>query len=330
MTLEPPTDKTRIYSVQNLRGIAALMVCIFHLTSNLNIIDPLKRVSIFGYLGVQIFFVISGFVIPWSLYNEHYKLKNFFSYLLKRFTRIEPPYVVSIFLFLFLNYLAAKTGIYRGAPFLLDIKQLLLNIVYLPKCFGFNWIQPVYPTLLVEFQFYILIGLIFPLLKSDKKLIIYGIVAVFIAASYLLPVTIFSFIDLFLIGIIYFKYRIGHLKSYEFWILEITIMTFTWSTNPDLCVGAAELVSLIAIIYWDSANKITQFLGKISYSLYLIHVPIGGKIINFGNRYAHSISINYLIIIIALTVSIICSWIFYTLVELPSIKLSKQVIKNYS
>ncbi len=306
------------------------MVCLFHLTNNLNINDPVKHVTIFGYLGVQIFFVISGFVIPWSLYTEAYKPRNFFSYLSKRIIRIEPPYLISIVLVLLLNYISSKTAIYHGEPFHLNIGQFLSHIVYLPKSFGFEWIQPVYPTLQVEFQFYILLGLIFPLLRSEKKLIIYAITVIFIVISYLTPVAIFGFIDLFLIGIIYFKYKIGHLNRYEFWSMEVVIIAFTLFNNQDKYVAVAEFISIIGIMYWESANKITQFLGKISYSLYLIHVPIGGKVVNLGNRYSHSISTSYLIILLAVMVSVASAWIFYKMVESPSIKLSKQLIKKYS
>ncbi len=50
----------------------------------------------YGYLGVDIFFVISGFVIPWSLYRTRYAIRDYPRFLLKRNVRLYPPYLASI------------------------------------------------------------------------------------------------------------------------------------------------------------------------------------------------------------------------------------------
>lgn len=324
-----PPGPGKIYAIQNLRGLAAISVCIFHLSSNLNSNDLVKQYTVFGYLGVQVFFVISGFVIPWALYHEKYRIKYFFSYLLKRALRIEPPYILSIVLILLLNFLSSKLALYQGGPFHLNINQFLLHTVFLNDYFGFDWLQPVYHTLQIEFEFYILMGLFFPLLISNKKTVIYCIIAVLLITSYLRPVALFYFIDLFLVGIIYFKYRINHLKKNEFMMLEASVVAFTLINNTDKYVAVAELFTLVCIIYWTSNNYITQFLGKISYSLYLLHVPIGGKLINLGQRYFYTAYMQYLVIIIALSITIFCSWLLYKWIELPSITLSKRIVKNF-
>jgi peptidoglycan/LPS O-acetylase OafA/YrhL len=328
--LELTINKGKIYSLQNLRGIAALSVCLFHLISNLTINGPVKYILGLGYLGVPIFFMISGFVIPWSLYKENYKLKNYFSYLLKRFLRIEPPYIISIVMILVLNYFSAKYAITNKLPFHFSLPQFLLHIFYLPTYFGFNWYQDVYHTLLTEFQFYILLGIIFSLLINKKKIIFYSLIACLIIVSkYLKAVDLFNSIDLFLLGMIYFKYKIGHLKNYEFYSLAVIVMVFTLLTNPDRNILGAEFITLIAMMYWNSANKVTLFLGNISYSLYLVHIPIGGRITSIGHHFIHSIQMNYVLLVLALAVSIFCAWVFYKLVELPAIALSKRAIKNY-
>ena len=312
--------------------MAAVFVCIFHMTAVQHLLvarNPVKYVSGFGYLGVQIFFVISGFVIPWSLYHSSYKVKNFFGYLLKRILRIEPPYLVSILLVLCLNFLSSKSHLYTGLPYHISIEQFLAHLIYLPKLFGFAWYQPVYYTLLIEFEFYILIGLMFPLLIVKNGPLTWGLIITLLAANYLASNELCGAIDVFLVGIIYFKYKISHIKGYEFWAMEALIVLFSFFNNPDINVGIIEIFALVGIFCWTNTGRVTQFFGRISYSLYLLHVPIGGRIVNLGDRFTHSLPVTYLILVIAIGVSILCAWIFYKWVELPSIKFSRQLISKY-
>src|SRR5271156_4737828 len=90
-------------SVEILRGVAAFSVMWFHLT-NLNP-SPLPANSLlrasgsYGYLGVQLFFVISGFIIPYSLSLRGYQINtDGLNFLGRRIARIEPAYLVSALL----------------------------------------------------------------------------------------------------------------------------------------------------------------------------------------------------------------------------------------
>src|SRR3989344_379820 len=87
--------------LDSLRAIAALSVCFYHFVcgpidfiTNEGVLDFFS----FGKYGVQLFFVISGFVIPWSISSSNYEIKRYFHFLLKRFLRLEPPYIFSIIL----------------------------------------------------------------------------------------------------------------------------------------------------------------------------------------------------------------------------------------
>lgn len=291
--------------------------------------NPVRQVANQGYLGVQIFFVISGFVIPWSLYNSSYRIKNFFSYLFKRCIRIQPPYIISIILLLVLNYISSKSPNYIGLPFHFDIKQFLLHLVFLPEYFGTTWYQPVYFTLLVEFEFYILLGLIFPLLVSGKKWIVYTLPLILLSGYYFIPADLFKVIDLFLIGMIYFKFRAGQLTKVEFWLMEVAVILFTAISNLDINVVIIEVLAVIGILYWNHSNVVTRFLAGISYSLYLLHIPIGGRFINLSERYTHTIGMTYVSLLLSIIISIVGAWIFYKLAELPAMKLSRKLFSRF-
>src|SRR5689334_14543570 len=99
MQRNPLSGQPRISTVDSLRGIASLAVCWFHLTNgNPSFLTggPLKSSGTYGWLGVEMFFVISGFVIPYSLHKAGYDLKSFGTFVAKRIIRLDPPYLVSI------------------------------------------------------------------------------------------------------------------------------------------------------------------------------------------------------------------------------------------
>src|ERR1041385_3215131 len=128
-----------IYTVDSLRGLAALAVCWFHMThGNETFLQPgvLRNSGNRGYLGVQVFFVISGFIIPWALSRANYKPRYFFIFLLKRIIRLDPPYIVAIILVVFTAFLSSFSPLYHGQPFIIDWRQVLWHLGYLNAFVG--------------------------------------------------------------------------------------------------------------------------------------------------------------------------------------------------
>ncbi len=66
-------------------------------------------------------------------------------------------------------------------------------------------------------------------------------------------------------------------------------------------------------------------MGLISYSLYLVHVPIGGRVVNLGTRFAHSLPLQCLVLAGAVAVSIFSAFLMYLAVERPSQRLSARI-----
>lgn len=321
----------KIVSIDSLRGIASLMVCVFHLScGNERLFDAgtwMKTIGSYGFLGVEIFFVISGLVIPLSLYQNNYQTSNFFRFLWKRSVRIEPPYLLSIILVLVLNYVAGLTSDFQGSPQVINYAQVLSHIAYLPTVFGFNWLQPVYWTLMVEFQYYILLGLSFFLLVNANRFIGLGYLALLLLLSGYVHIELFNVISLFILGMLYFFYLKKMIRPGYVVLLMIPVLLHIYCFLG-MPVLLSALFALLFIHFVRYRNRVFVFLGSISYSLYLTHVVIGGKIVNIGLRYVFNETERMLVFCFALVVSLIFAWLFCLVIEKPAIRWSKKITYN--
>src|SRR3954451_20161467 len=109
----------RIPVLDMMRGIAAFAVCWYHMTHGNAAFLPsglLRSSGDLGWLGVEVFFVISGFIIPFALARSGYRLRDYRTFLLKRIVRLDPPYFVTIVTILVLNVLSTLTPGFRGDP----------------------------------------------------------------------------------------------------------------------------------------------------------------------------------------------------------------------
>ena len=126
---QPHRDGTRVAVVNALRGLAALWVCWYHAVG---LIQPapsaLTTLGSYGFMGVQVFFVVSGFVIPYALHRAHYQLPQYPRFLAKRLLRLHPPYlavVATIALSLWIGRLTSLNAATFTWP------QLLAHLAYL-------------------------------------------------------------------------------------------------------------------------------------------------------------------------------------------------------
>ncbi len=317
-------------SLDLLRGLAALAVCFFHFTHGnpdfLSKQNVLYQVGRYGFLGVDVFFVISGFVIPYSMYRGLFSFRKIGLFLSKRFIRIEPPYILSIIMVVALNWISTLSPYYKGATFSIDAPALALHLGYLNAFFDYPWVNDVYWTLAIEFQYYILIALIFPLLVHPKKWIAYTTLIAFGSLGFFITrhSLIFNYGFLFIVGILLFQYRIGYLEKAHFGaMLLISLLIIFIKFDHRYLIAA--LLPYFFITYFVFTDKISKFLGNISYSIYLIHIPIGGRIINLTETFVQDELIRSLFVFVAMAVSIFGAWIFYKIIEKPSMELAKKI-----
>lgn len=317
-----------ILSIDLLRGFSALAVAWFHITQAglLHGGGPFFDSGRLCRLGYYTFFITSGFVIPWSLYTNQYTVRNYFRFVAKRLIRLEPPYLLSIVVILVLSYFSSLTPIFRGPRFQIDPVYVLLHVGYLNVFTKKPWLSPVYWTLAVEFQYYLCMGLFYALLISRNRSVRY--------CSYLIPLVlyllfhthdafIFKYLPLFMLGFLVFQKKTGIIGRREYCLVSAPLILTTAAYH-----GSMPLISLLAVslIFWHRVKwRGGVFLGKISYSLYLLHGPIGVRTANLGSRFAHTDLEKTFVLAAAIFLSIVAATLFYKFVEKPAILWSKRI-----
>lgn len=321
----------RVEILDLLRGIAALSVAWYHFAYSSNVIKTpwLAASGRYGSLGVEIFFVISGFIIPYSMYLGGYHAGDFGKFVLKRLIRLEPPYVASILVAIFFAFVAAAAPGFAGAPPHFTTHQLLLHLGYLNTFFGYEWVNPVYWTLGIEFQFYIIAALIFPLLTSRSSsarvlyMVIVGVIPLFVKT----PMLAFHYFGLFGLGVLAFHYHAGSLRRDV--VPAVLIMggltMLSLGFAPTLAgVSTAFIIMFVPLRHgWWSRPLL--FAGGISYSIYLLHVPIGSRIVNFGARRTHSAVWEMVLLAFALGATVAVAVLFNWCIERPAQRASGRI-----
>lgn len=309
------------------------MVCLFHM-SGLGAISPPGFLHAFlkhGAIGVPIFFVITGFVIPYSLHVGKYEVRQFFVFLSKRLIRLEPPYLVSIVaaILFFLVF-----GFHIGPPLNLSMESVLLHFGYLVGMASFlgtpaDWYIPAFWTLQFEFQFYVVAALAFPLASSRQLLSRLLFVAAFLALQASLPPDesgtgiplLFRISDLFLLGVVIFQKKIGLIGTREFLPLSMLLIASIGARYESFFFYGPAIAVLILLV--NAKSRITGFMGNISYSLYLYHSLFGLWLIGALVTVARLDHVSAFVVAVPCT--IFFSWVMYVLVERPSVRAAKKI-----
>jgi peptidoglycan/LPS O-acetylase OafA/YrhL len=289
----------------------------------------LQAIGSVGWLGVEAFFVISGFVIPYSLLRADYERKRFYSFLVRRVVRIDPPYLASIALSIAVAYAAYGIPAYRGRHPHYTVGQVLAHIGYVNNFLGYDQINRVYWTLGIEFQFYILIGLFHRMLTRCRWVVFWLIllagigINAWVSSSKLDPEHVISrWVPLFLMGISVASFRSG-LLSRNVLLARLSFCCAAGVAFLSVPITAVALATalLIAFLPGLSAPPL-DWLGKISYSLYLVHVPLGERFMNVGHRFMPSLMLCFAI---SMALTLIVAWGFNEYFEEPARRWAKKI-----
>lgn len=315
---------SRLLELDALRGIAAFAVVLYHYFFRYDQIYGHETLpvewSYYGRYGVQLFFVISGFVIFWTL-NRTKKPADF---IVSRFSRLYPAFFCAAIITFSLIAWFGLPG--REIPAHAAAANLLMFHEYL----GIPHIDGVYWTLTVEltFYFWIFTFFLFGLLQRvDYILLGATLSTVLVAASgielnpMLATFFLLGFAPYFLSGICF--YRLAHdqhkIRSYLMLPLCLLAIYLTSGTGVFL-IFLMVFIGFLLIIHQRLkilAAPPLVFLGAISYSLYLVHQNIGYIIIN--EFYAANYS-PLLAIACSTVASLALASALYVFVEKPALK----------
>lgn len=264
------------------------------------------------------------------MYTNGYTIKKVGGFLARRLTRLEPPYLVSIFLVICISILIATL---KKVPIQFDYQAILLHFGYLNVFFGKPWLSGVYWTLAIEFQFYILVAFIYPFLShqnSITRLITFSflIVISIVAKKYISDAFIFPHLSLFLMGFACFLWK-TNIISKKLLFVKLVILLIITFFNHNKANTFFSLITLI-IIYTNFNIKLNSFyfLGKISYSLYLYHSIIGLELLRyifytFINTNNEIYKITFCLASIG--ICIYFAYIMYNIIEKPSLRWTKKI-----
>jgi peptidoglycan/LPS O-acetylase OafA/YrhL len=317
--------KKHLSSLVLLRGIAALAVCFCHFGGALNNVDSVifKIFDEYGEYGVQCFFIISGFIIPLSLYKGSYLLSDYPRFLLKRFYRLHPPYLAALMLTLLIMFGSYYT---RNIDFPEDVFSIFKASIYLRAPAD----NPVFWTLRVEAEYYLFIGVFYLILLKNMRFTYLVFMPIILIISQVFDIgyiKLIPFIAYFFVGFLLFLIYFNLQKKKEIYFILFLYLLFIFIFYG-FTEGVTSFLTVSFILFYDkSIPNIFNYFGKISYSLYLIHFPIGIKFINLSKQYVPN-EYQWMLFFAALGISIFTAHIFYLIFEKFSDKLSKKIKYN--
>jgi peptidoglycan/LPS O-acetylase OafA/YrhL len=335
-----------ISEIDGLRFIAIGTVVLFHIAVNLNIKSPVEfaipqsgniiaAIARPGFHGVELFFVISGFILAHPFASHYLKRKppvNLKQYFLRRVTRLEPPYFFCLIIFFVVLVTATARSASDLYPHLLASLGYLHNVIYGEE----SAINNVAWSLEIEIQFYLLVPLlakIFAITRTVHRRALIIAVCILIILFQLLFITpggrlslsILNFLQFFLVGFLLADVYltewneaptsrwswdlvslVGWPALFYLWNSpELSRAITSFGTSPILPavlfpIGTFFLYS--AVFRGPLTNRIMTnqwitTIGGMCYTIYLFHNKLIGLIIGFtkGVVVGTSYTPNYLV-----------------------------------
>ncbi|MGN6180540.1 MAG: acyltransferase family protein [Mucilaginibacter sp.] len=327
-------NNSRNYLIDLLRFIAALMVVLFHLNQYVQPLNNWYRNSAkYGWLGVPVFFVISGFCIMLSAENT----RNAGLFLKKRFFRIYPPYWGSLLIVLLAALLQKMfTGTNSVPNIPLRPMSVLTNISLFTypstPIPAINW---VYWSLTCEVFFYMIIGI--ACIKKSITfpfILIVSLLAVSLPDQRTGPLFFLTYWPAFASGISIFYFFNSPSKTILFTVLPLVAVSLIalFRKQPlEYCIVILLTMGIIFVSNYIQLKKnFLTILGEHSYAVYLIHVPVG--VFMFGSLKTMYIQQHLLAnIIYDMTVYALIStiaWQYFIRIEKPFIEFGKKPFKR--
>jgi peptidoglycan/LPS O-acetylase OafA/YrhL len=260
------------------------------------------------------------FIIPYALARMEFRRKDAGGFFLARFFRLYPPFFLAGALAIGLWFLATLVPGFRGEMPSLTFAQLFANASLSCDFLHEAWLIPIFWTLAIEAQYYILVTFSYPLLVADQGWLRTGVFVAWVSAPLVAGIgpTVFTWSAAFAMGFLCFLKKAERISGSVFW------MGFLIAIASQMCVhGSASGIAVagagLAIAYLpELRSRLLIWIGTISYSLYLLHIIVGGKVINLAERLPENPLFRIGAVFVALLTSLAVAWAFCHLIEKPS------------
>ena len=344
-------ERPRLYAIDGIRLVAALMVAVHHYVGSWRVDQPGNAVwgrpvsdtmptvfhfAAYGWIGVEIFFVISGFVICMSCWGR--SPRQFF---VSRVIRLYPAYWFAI------AFTTAVLVVLPGVWDRMRARDVLLNFTMLQAGSNVGNVDGVYWTLWSELRFYLLFLLVVATGLTYRKVVVFC--CVWGAAAMLTPVadsrllTLFANPDgawYFIAGLaLYLMYRFGQdLLLWGIlamsWLMgqrelgkRIDTVEHVSSWRGALLIYTVFLLVMVAIALGATDRIRWKWLvtaGSLTYPLYLMHYAAGTTVIN---RLKDTMDARLLVASV-IAGFLLLSWLVHRVVEAPVARLLKRGLET--
>ncbi len=356
-TTNPPavgSPPSRYAFLDGLRGLAALSIATYHIcryepepaVSQRFLPFLIQQWAVYGWVCLPFMLVISGFVIPLSFRDGRATCRSVANFFVRRLVRLSPPYFVTLLIVLLLHEIHVPLGWF---PSPLDEpstwKRVTSHLIYAQDLLGFPNLSAGMWTLCIEVQFYALFGVVLLVARSVCPVVTDGEAAADprVMVGLFAPLAVMSLFDWctrseldpyviyffnhFFLGMVTWWALDGRIPRCWYWaIVGVWLGRLLCVWKPEIMCG---LMASLAIFtagrnghLHDWLNfRWLQYLGKISYSLYLIHYAVSHVVTHVGWALlggSPSPPQAAACLAVALASSIAAAHVLYVCVEVPS------------
>ncbi|GAA2095596.1 acyltransferase [Kitasatospora saccharophila] len=339
-----PARRPRLYALDGMRLLAALGVVMFHYSGKQlqpdiygtgtprEVIPGIHRFGVYSWLGVELFFLISGFVICMSCWGKRPK-----DFLTSRVVRLYPAYWFGVLLTGAVVLAAAEPwGSYHD----LTLRAALTNLTMLQWPLGSPAVDPVYWTLWVEMRFYVIFAIVVGFGLTYRRVVLFCLIWTF--AATFAPMANFGLLTelaqpvyapFFISGIVmYLMYRFK--PNFLLW----GMLGFTWlmaqnnlpkimqdyesesqqKLSWSVCAAVmtlcylAVLLAALGKLNWLNWKWLAT-AGALTYPLYLMHQEIGWIALDKLHRWLSPVPL----LLTVLVGMLVLSYLVHRLVERP-------------
>jgi peptidoglycan/LPS O-acetylase OafA/YrhL len=337
--------RQRFTLIDGLRGLAAGSVMLYHYCSG-DMRPYLARAlpawlltaARSGWVGVQVFFVLSGFVIAFAIGRRELTAGGAARFALRRQVRLDPPYWFS---------LALSCGWVWGWKLRLHDQRWVpswsdvgAHLLYLQGILRLHPIQPVYWTLAIEVQFYLVFVAFLALLRRAPRvmpwaLLASGVYSLHLAMHWRVPTAWFAHHwYMFALGALTW-WRLdkrAHAVPHALYLAWVGACAWHFERlEPAAAFFTALLITVAGVRdrlqRWLDLPRL-QFLGLVSYGIYLLHPLVGAQtrwVLGAVMRTWRTPWSALFVVAVSCLATVGCAWLLHIAIEKPAMRLAARI-----